>query len=60
MKLEAVKHQGERSDLTCRQVVDKLKAADIVGRKIRRERQAGAAVYPAYGTDPAAPGYGGS
>ena len=33
MKLEAVKHQGERSDLTCRQVVDKLKAADIVGEK---------------------------
>ena len=33
MKLEAVKHQGERSDLTCRQLVDKLKAADIVGEK---------------------------
>src|SRR5699024_5671728 len=33
MKMEAVKHQGERSDLTCRQVVDKLKAAGIVGEK---------------------------
>ena len=33
MKLEAVKHQGERSDLTSRQVVGKLEAADIVGKK---------------------------
>ena len=33
MKLEAVKHQGERSDLTSRQVVGKLEAADIVGEK---------------------------
>ena len=35
MKLEAIKHQGERSDLTgkgtSRQVVDKLKSADILG-----------------------------
>ena len=31
MKLEAVKHQGERSDLTSRQVVGKLEAADIIG-----------------------------
>lgn len=31
MKLEAVKHQGERSDLTSRQVVGKLEAVDIVG-----------------------------
>ena len=33
MKLEAVKHQGERSDLTSRQIVGKLEAADIVGEK---------------------------
>src|SRR5699024_2283941 len=33
MKLEAEKHQGERSDLTSRQVVGKLEAADIVGEK---------------------------
>ena len=32
MKLEAVKHQGERSDLTSRQVVGKLEAADLVGK----------------------------
>ena len=36
MKLEALKHQGERSDLqaegTSRQVVDKLKAADVLGQ----------------------------
>ena len=47
MKLEAIKHQGERLDLsvdkpketkrdepdgTCRRVVDKLKAADIIGQ----------------------------
>ena len=32
MKLDAIKHQGERVDTTCRQVVDKLKAADILGK----------------------------
>lgn len=31
MKLEAIKHQGVRSDLTSRQVVDKLKSADSLG-----------------------------
>lgn len=35
MKLEAMKHQGERADLqpagTSRQVVDKLKSADVIG-----------------------------
>ena len=31
MKLEAIKHQGERRDLTSRQVVGKLEAADLVG-----------------------------
>ena len=31
MKLEAIKHQGERSDLTSRQLVGKLEAADIIG-----------------------------
>lgn len=35
MKLEAVKHQGERSDLTCRQVVDQVKSGGYSGRKIR-------------------------
>ncbi len=37
MKLEAIKHQGKVAEVdgdnsTCRQVVDKLKAADIVGQ----------------------------
>ena len=36
MKLEAMKHQGERGDLqverTSRQVVDKLKSADVLGK----------------------------
>ncbi len=32
MKLEAVKHQGARADLTSRQVVGKLEAADLVGK----------------------------
>lgn len=32
MKLEAIKHQGERKDLTSRQVVGKLEAADLVGK----------------------------
>ena len=32
MKLEAIKNQGARSDLTSRQVVGKLEAADLVGR----------------------------
>ena len=32
MKLEAIKNQGARSDLTVRQVVGKLEAADLVGK----------------------------
>lgn len=32
MKLEALKHQGSRSDLTSRQLVGKLEAADLVGQ----------------------------
>ena len=32
MKLEALKNQGDRSDLTSRQVVGKLEAADLVGK----------------------------
>ena len=32
MKLEAMKHQGERRDLTSRQVVGKLEAADLLGQ----------------------------
>ena len=33
MKLEAIKRQGARSDLTSRQVVGKLETADIVGKE---------------------------
>ena len=33
MKLEAMNHQGIRSDLTSRQVVDKLKSADVLGKE---------------------------
>ena len=33
MKLDAVKHQGARTDLTSRQVVGKLEMADVVGEK---------------------------
>ena len=33
MKLEAVKHQGARTDLTSRQLVGKLEMADVVGEK---------------------------
>lgn len=32
MKLEAIKHQGERRDLTSRQLVGKLEAADLIGK----------------------------
>ena len=32
MKLDAIKRQGERRDLTSRQVVGKLEAADLVGQ----------------------------
>ena len=32
MKLEAIRNQGARSDLTSRQVVGKLEAADLVGK----------------------------
>ncbi len=31
MKMDAIKHQGERSDLTSRQVVGKLETADLIG-----------------------------
>lgn len=34
LKLEALRHQGERTDLTSRQVGDKLKAADKVGEDV--------------------------
>ena len=34
MKLEALKHQGARTDLTSRQVVWKLEMADIVGKNM--------------------------
>lgn len=34
LKLEALRHQGKRTDLTSRQVVDKLKAADRVGEDV--------------------------
>ena len=33
MKLEAVKHQGARTDLTSRRLVGKLEMADVVGEK---------------------------
>lgn len=32
MKLEAMRHQGERTDLTSRQIVGKLEAADMLGK----------------------------
>ena len=32
MKLDAIKNQGARSDLTSRQVVGKLEAADVIGK----------------------------
>lgn len=32
MKLEAIKHQGERRDLTSRQLVGKLEATDLIGQ----------------------------
>lgn len=32
LKLEALKHQGQRKDLTSRRVVGKLEAADIIGQ----------------------------
>ena len=34
MKLEAIKHQGERVDLTSRQVVGKSEAADMLGKDV--------------------------
>ena len=33
MKLDAIKHQGQRTDLTSRQVVGKLEMADVVGEQ---------------------------
>ena len=34
MKLEAMKKQGKRNDLTSRPMVDKLKSADIIGEEV--------------------------
>lgn len=34
MKLEAIKRQGERSDLTSRQIGGKLEAADVMGKEV--------------------------
>ena len=34
MKMEALKHQGKRTDLTSRQVVGKLESADKVGKEL--------------------------
>ena len=34
MKLEAMKRQGQRNDLTSRPMVDKLKSADIMGEEV--------------------------
>ncbi|CAM3464636.1 ParB/RepB/Spo0J family partition protein [Marinicrinis lubricantis] len=34
MKLEAMNRQGQRTDLTSRQVVGKLESADIIGREV--------------------------
>ena len=34
MKLDAIKRQGERTDLTSRPLVDKLKASDVVGQDV--------------------------
>jgi ParB family transcriptional regulator, chromosome partitioning protein len=31
MKLEAMKRQGQRADITCRPLVDKLKSVDVIG-----------------------------
>ena len=39
MKLEAIKHQGERRDLTSRQLVGKLEAADLIGHDSGRQIQ---------------------
>ena len=33
MKLDALKHQGKRNDLTSRQLVGKLESADIIGKE---------------------------
>ena len=41
LKMEALRHQGERSDLTSRQVGDKLKAVDKVGEDVGESARQG-------------------
>ena len=58
MKMEALTHQGQRTDPTLRQLGAKLNGR--AGRSAgRRQRPAGTAVYPSDGADSAAAGYGG-
>ena len=46
MKLEAIKHQGLRSDLTSSQVGMKLQALDIVGQNAGESRNPSSAFHP--------------
>ena len=62
MKLEALKHQGSRTDLTCEQDAHKLGREKIQGHHrgtSRYEQGLCAPLYPPDRTDPRNPGYGG-
>lgn len=60
MKLDAIKHQGQRTDLTSSQVGMKLQAMDIVGQEAgeSRNQKSGTPLYPSDRTDSGTAGYG--
>ena len=59
MKLEAIKHQGERSDLTSRQVGEKSQTSiQLVASQAGESQRQGATLYPPDGAYPRTAGYG--
>ena len=58
MKLEAIKNQGARSDLTSSQVGMKLQSLDIVGKDAGDSRNQVQSVYPSHQPDPRTSGPG--
>ena len=58
IKLEAMKHQGERTDLTSSQVGTKLRADEVLAQQVGQSRKSDSALYPLNSTYSASSGYG--
>ncbi len=59
MKLDAIKHQGERTDLTSGQLVQKLLSVEKVAEGTGESYKTCATLYPSNRTDSGTVGYGG-